>query len=303
MWIFYSLLGAFFQASEMAIKKKALKTKGMNNVIAFLAFLIAGILIGIFLLFQNESIAISTLPLKFWIGIFSAVTVNVIATYFLYKALDVSELSYLMPFMTLTSLTIIIPPMIMFGEYPSMSGIIGIMVVVAGALLMDYKKPNKTEVEILQNQQNRKGLMFFLITASCFTISPSVTKLAVIESSPLFATFAIHILMGLIFGIFILAFREIGTIKNVFQNFKHNEKRNFFIAILLASLSITISNVSINYAYEFQSVAYVMAIKRIMPFFAFLIGYFYFKEQANAKRKIFATLLMVVGAVIITLFK
>lgn len=287
----------------MAIKKKALKTKGTNNVIAFFAFLGAGILIGIFLLFQNDIFAVNSLSLKFWIGIFSAVAVNMIATYFLYKALDLSELSYLMPFMTLTSLTIIIPPMIMFGEYPSMSGIFGIVVVVLGALLMDYKNPNKTEIEILQSQQNRKGLIFFLITAVCYTISPTVTKLAVVESSPLFATFVIHILMGLFFGIFILALKEIRTIKNLFQNFKRSEKRIFSIAILLASLSIAISNVSINYAYEFQSVAYVMAIKRVMPFFAFLIGYFYFKEYANAQRKIFATMLMVIGAIIITAFK
>ncbi len=52
-----------------------------------------------------------------------------------------------------------------------------------------------------------------------------------------------------------------------------------------------------------QNVAYVMAIKRLMPFFAFIIGYFYFKEHTHVQRKIWATLLMVAGAIIITVSK
>jgi len=163
MWIVYSLLGAFFQASEMAIKKKALKTKGTNNIIAFLILLSAGIMMGMFLLFQNENIPINDLSFKFWIGLFSSALINVIATYFLYKALDISELSYLMPFMTLTSLAVIFPPMFLFGEYPSFLGMIGILIVVLGALIMGYKKLEKTETEVLQNNQNRKGLIFFFI--------------------------------------------------------------------------------------------------------------------------------------------
>ncbi|MFA5993955.1 MAG: EamA family transporter [Parcubacteria group bacterium] len=303
MWIIYSLLGAFFQASEMAIKKKALKTKGMNNFIAFLAFLLAGFLMSAFFILQNESLDMFSLSSRFWIGLGSSVAVNILATYFLYKALDLSELSYLMPYMTLTSLTIMFPPMLLFHEFPSTTGLAGILVVVSGAFLMEYGRAKKSEAEILQHQQNRKGLLFFLMTAACYTLSPTTTKLAVLESSPLFATMLIHLLMGLVFGIFILLFKETTKIKNVFVQFQHHEKRNFFIAIILASLSITISNLSIGYAYALQNVAYIMAIKRIMPFFAFLIGYFYFKERTHVQRKIWATLLMVAGAVIITLFK
>jgi drug/metabolite transporter (DMT)-like permease len=303
MWIIYSLFGAFFQASEMAIKKKALQTKGANNFIAFAAFSLAALLFAIFILFQSGSLVPEhALSSRFWIGIAATVTVNVVATYFLYKALDFSELSYLMPFMTLTSLTIIIPPMFLFHEYPSPFGLIGILVVVMGAFMMDYKKAKVTEAEILVHKQNRKGLLYFLVTAACYTISPSVTKLAVIESSPLFATFLIHLLMGAAFGIFILMLGEKVKIKNIIRTFKGNEARNFSIAIVLAAVSIAISNISINVAYQFQDVAYVMAIKRVMPFFAFLFGYFYFKERTNLKRKILATATMIAGAVLITVF-
>ena len=108
--------------------------------------------------------------------------------------------------------------------------------------------------------------------------------------------------MGAAFGIFILMLGEKVKIKNIIRTFKGNEARNFSIAIVLAAVSIAISNISINVAYQFQDVAYVMAIKRVMPFFAFLFGYFYFKERTNLKRKILATATMIAGAVLITVF-
>lgn len=43
-WILLAFLGAIFQAVESGIKKKALQVKGMNNVVAVVAFLTAGIL-------------------------------------------------------------------------------------------------------------------------------------------------------------------------------------------------------------------------------------------------------------------
>lgn len=302
MWVLYSLLGAFFQATEMAVKKKALQTRGMNNFIAFAAFLFVGLLFGIFLFFQNSGFAAGSLSAKFWISISSAVAVNVVATYFLYKALDLADLSYLMPFMTLTSLTVIIPPALLFKEFPSASGFLGIAVIVLGAVLMDYKKSRKTEEETSKHIQNRKALTYFLVTAICYTLSPALTKLAVIESSPLFATFLIHLLMGIAFGFFILLLGETDRIRNVFRDFNSSEKRYFIFTLFLAGISIAIANLSINYAYKFQDVAYVMAIKRIMPLFAFLIGIFYFKERMDIPKKIAATALMIIGAIVITIF-
>ncbi|MCX6766077.1 MAG: hypothetical protein NT136_03925, partial [Candidatus Moranbacteria bacterium] len=89
MWIIYSLFGAFFQASEMAIKKKALQTRGVNNFIAFIAFTFAGLLLWGVYFWQGGSLwPIYELSDKFWQGMFWGVTLNILAVYFLYKALD-----------------------------------------------------------------------------------------------------------------------------------------------------------------------------------------------------------------------
>jgi uncharacterized membrane protein len=54
-------------------------------------------------------------------------------------------------------------------------------------------------------------------------------------------------------------------------------------------------------AMDSAKVSYVFSIKRIMPLFAFLIGYFYFHERKDILRKIIATILMVAGAILTTL--
>lgn len=301
MWVIYSLLGAFFQATEMAIKKKALQTRGVNNFIAFIAFTFAGLLLWGFYFWQAGNLWPNyELTGKFWQGMFWGVTLNILAVYFLYKALDMADLSYLMPYMTLTSLTLIVPPIIIFGEIPSVMGFVGIVFIVSGALVMEIKKKTRCPEFKETARKNRKGLMYFLVTAGCFTITPTALTLAVRESSVLFTSFLSHLLIGIGFIFLIIVFKETGRAKEILSD--KQIKRGFLVAVILAGLSIAIANTSINAALDVQKVAYVMGIKRLMPLFAFVIGLVYFKERQDIPKKILATLLMVAGAVLITVF-
>ena len=294
-FIFFSR--RFFQAAEMAIKKKALQTRGVNNFIAFLAFTFAGLLLGALLYFQTGRIwPETTLSQSFWQGIFWTVFFNLVAVYFLYKALDAAELSYLMPFMALTSLSLIIPPAVLLGELPSASGFVGIIVVVIGALIMEIKSVSKSD----RKKSNHQGLWYFSVTAACFTIAPTTTKIAVLESSALFSAFLIHSLIGILFIGFVIIFRERKRICELMAG----PGRNYFLmAVMMTGLSIAIANGSIYKAMAMAEVSYVFAIKRTMPLFAFLIGYVYFKERENVFIKLVATVIMVAGAIIIAVFK
>ncbi|EKE20180.1 MAG: hypothetical protein ACD_8C00046G0005 [uncultured bacterium] len=307
-WIIFALLGAMFQAVESGIKKKALQTKGMNNVVAVIAFLVAGILFALTYAFQEGTLApVHNLSNTFWINLGWMVGLNIIAVWFSYKALDAADLSYLMPFMTLTSLSLIIPPMILLGEYPSVMSFVGITVVVVGALAMDWKGKGKlTEKELEKRKNNRKGVLYFLATAICYTFTPTFAKILVVESgSALFASYVIHLFIAI--GFIPLAFlipvagKRSESLQIIRQNLTGKAGKTFLLATVLAGVAIAIANGSINYALQSATVANVFAIKRTMPLFAFLIGVFYFKERSNLTQKIIATLIMVVGAVIITL--
>ncbi|MCI0564007.1 MAG: DMT family transporter, partial [Nitrososphaera sp.] len=168
MWFWLSLSGAFFQAVQMAIKKKALQVGGMNNAIAFVTFLFAGVLFGAVLFLESGTLEFSVRDAeRFWNGTLWTIALNAVAVYFLYRALEVAELSYLMPYMTLTSLTIAIPPIFLFHEFPSLQELIGIAVVVAGAIVMEKRSDAKREDNETRGE-NRKGLLYFLVTALCY---------------------------------------------------------------------------------------------------------------------------------------
>jgi drug/metabolite transporter (DMT)-like permease len=303
MWMIFSLFGALFQAIEMAIKKKALQTRGMNNFIAFLAFIFAGIIL--FLLFFSQTGMIwhdTTLSLSFWNGMFWYVALNVLAVYFLYKALDIAELNYLMPFFALTSFSLIIPAIFVFGEIPTIAALFGISLIVIGAIVMDYGNKASVDTEKEKAKQNRKGKIYFLVTALCFTFAPTAQKVAVVESSALFVSYLVHLLIGLSFLGLIFISREQSRIRETFRMLTRPGRLKFLGIILLAGISIGIANTSINIALGAADVAVVMGIKRLMPLFAFVIGFLYFRERTGISKKITATSLMVLGAVLITLF-
>jgi len=299
-WILLALSAAFFQAIGAAIKKKSLQVAGMNNIIGFISFFTAGIIFGIFFFFSTGSLwPHGILPENFWIAMFWYAGLNIVAYWFMYRALDLAEFNHLMPFMTLTSLSVIIPPMIIFHEVPSSLSFLGIIVVVVGVLVMNFKKPQKLSAKNeLQKKNNQKGVLYFLATAACFTITPTAAKITVLGSSVLFASFLVHILIGLGFLTMMFVFGEQEKIKALFLR---PEKRMLLIGIILAGLVATIQNGSLNWALSLAPVASVMAINRTMPLFAFLIGVFYFKEKTNLKQKIIATVVMVLGAIMVTL--
>lgn len=304
MWILLSVIGAFSQALGMAVTKKALKIEGVKNFIAATSFLLGGVFLSFVYLYNGKTIwPEGGLTANFWFWMFWTVLLNLISVYFLYKALQLAELNYLMPFMTLTSLSIVIPPIILLKEIPSPLGFLGILLITAGAFAIDYrrKKEDLTQEDRKIEKNNRLGKLYFIGTAFCYTISPTTTKLAIIESSGLFVAFAMLFLLGASFLIIMFLFREDKKIKVVMRGLGKNTKIKFFTALLILGATVAFSNWAINVAMEITKVSYVMSIKRTMPLFAFLIGYFYFKEKKDLARKIIATVLMVAGAVLTTL--
>jgi len=296
-WILLSLIGALSQAASSAFKKKALQTPGMNNVIGFVSFAFAGIIFWALFMANSGTLWMNGLTLKFWHATFWYAGFNVLAVYYLYKALDIAEFNYLMPFMTLTSLLLIIPPIFLLGEIPSLKSVGGIALIVGGAIIMNWRK--KGEAGEARKKANRKGVLYFFITALCFTIVPTAAKITIQESSVLFSSLVVHLAIGLGFLLLLFIFRETPKLSEAMSR----NNRKLLLAVLIAGAIIVFENGSINLALKNTGVAYVFAIKRLMPLFAFLIGVVYFKERTEIAKKILATALMVAGAVVVTLYK
>ena len=183
--------------------------------------------------------------------------------------------------------------MFVFGEMPTLLSIGGIALVAAGALVMNWHKEQSlagTRVAELK-QRNRQGVVYFLATAA---------KVAIRESSALFASFLGHLLVGAGFlGTVVLC----GESSRLTRLFRDRELRAFLLGILAAGSLIVLENGCINAALAEATVASVMAIKRMMPLFAFVIGLVYFRERTELPKKLASTSLMIAGAILVTIAK
>jgi drug/metabolite transporter (DMT)-like permease len=306
MWIILSITGALFQSVTGAINKRNIDvSRSAINIIAFINYFFAGLLLAIFFYFQTGQIFPEIKNhLNFWYGMLITVPFNVLGAYFGYKALQVAEYNYVAPWLAFTSLFIIIPAFFLLKEVPTILSFIGILIVISGAVIMDYRKKIKNpsvEEKELRARRN-KAKLYMVVVGICYTLTPVGMKMSILESSAIFVAIVAHLSIALTFLLIILAF-EWKKSKRILNHLTGKEKKIFFILALVAGAGYALANGSINVALESQQASLVMSIKRIAPMFSFFIGYIFLHETRDAKKKIFATVLMVIGTILITIFK
>jgi len=306
MWILLSSIGALFQSVTGAINKRNIDvSKNAINIIAFINYFFAGLLLAVFFYLQTGQIFPEIRNhLNFWYGMLIAVPFNVLGAYYGYKALQVAEYNYVAPWLAFTSLFIVVPAFFLLKEVPTPLSFIGIIIVVSGAVLIDYRKKRKDlsiEEEGIRKRRN-KAKLYMVIVGICYTLTPVGMKMAILESSAIFVAVIAHLSIALTFLLIIILF-ERKKFKTIIAHLTPSEKKLFIILALTAGAGYAIANGSINVALGQQQASLVMSVKRIAPMFSFFIGYIFLHEIRDAKKKLFATALMVVGTILITIFK
>jgi len=121
--------------------------------------------------------------------------------------------------------------------------------------------------EKIKEENNRKGLMYFLIAMVVASFIPITLKVSVLESSVLFTSFMVSVLVGISFLVMLFVIDKREKIREALVL---SEKKNIILltAIILSGIITTIEFASMNKAFSLADVSYVMAIKRTMPFFA-----------------------------------
>jgi drug/metabolite transporter (DMT)-like permease len=327
LWVSLSIAGALFQAVSWAMNYKNLnQIKEVQNgkaIIGFFNYAAATIVITLYaFLTKGLSFEIKD-HFEFWKGIAIAMPFNVLGVVIGYRAMQLAEYSFVTPWVTLTTLFTVVTAYVGLEEIPTGGSLVGMVFIVAGALLISFKKKSKkilSESEELQRKNMRLATIYVIIVGIAFSISPIGTKIAVQQSSPMLVVIFTQLILAILFLIMPFALFVSRKSYNVLKNEKEVSrkkinfsdliasfkklifKKNFLKIALLTGIAMAIANGSIYTALQWGSVSYVMALKRLNPLFAFLIAYFIFKERKNVKRKLLATALMVAGAVLIGIF-
>lgn len=291
-WILFSLLGALGQALGTTYKKKSLTIPGLNNTLGLVAYAVAGTCL--FLLWGlSRSFAFPIISQVFVLAAFITILLNVVASWCMYRVLDVSDISKLLPFMSLTALLMVPIEYFLRGVFPNGMQILGMILVVLGGIIFAGKgRPSLSTI---------RAAKYFGVTLLCYSItSPYMAVMQEESREPLFSGAVMHLGMAIGFIPLVIWSKEKNMVLTLHASGNWGK---VFRTMCIAGLIVAfLENGPIFMALETANASEVFALKRTMPIFALLLGNHFFNEKV-LKKHVFAAVLMVIGSMAVVWFK
>jgi len=288
LWLLLAFLTAFFRSIQDVISKKVLSIAD-EYLVAFGSRFVAVIFLIPVLIYEINQKGFPNLTPAFWIAITVSGAANVLTMVLYMKALKVSDLSLALPMLTFTPLFLLITSPIMIGEWPDMSGFLGVLSIVLGSYLLNASKWKEGYFAPFKALLHQRGPQLMITIAFIWSITSNVDKMGLNITSAIFWSIALNIAMSA--GLFPLMLMKSKT-----RVRKEHLKAFFWIG--LAAALTTIFHMS---AIELANVSYVIAIKRLSVLFGVVFGYLLFKEK-DFKERLTGASFMVAGVALISVF-
>lgn len=283
MWLPFALLTALLTSCQDVFIKKAAE-KVDPYVIAWAWIFFSLPFLYPLLLTQNAP----PLGSLFWETVLTATAILTLASIFYVKALQRADLSVAVPMLAFTPVLLLGTSPIMVGEFPKLTGLLGIFLVVAGSYVLNLKEKHRGYLAPFRSLIRHPGSRYMLAVAVLFSISANLDKIGIKQSSPLLWVIALNTALAVTLGV--IMFKKTQNIgQQIKQGWPFLILVGFFNAFALFSHMI---------ALQLTLVAYVIAIKRTSVLFTSLFGFIFFKEKGLAER-LSGVLLMVAGVLVI----
>jgi len=284
-WMYFALLAAFSESLKDLLSKQ-----GLRSVSPQLAALAAGatpipILLSI-VLFTDS---VPLLGPRYGWALLIGGTLNILALFQFMRALQSSDLSLAIPFVSFTPLFLLITSPFLVGDIPTTQDIVGIFCIVGGAYVLHIQSIHHGFLAPLFAIFREPGPRRMLSVAFIYSLTSNFDKIGVQNSSPLFWSLSISSVMTIGF-VFLLRFLPA-------KNMAAPHPTTFGI-LLLVGLFQTIGLLVHNTALSLGPVPSVIAIKRSSILFAVMWGWMFLKEKYVGERLIGAVLMMI-GVVVL----
>jgi uncharacterized membrane protein len=283
MWIFYTLLTAFFLASSDAITKDLLTSYSPWQVIRA-RFILALV----FLAPLPFIYGFPSLDATFWIAAGTDLPLEVLALLLYLRAIEVSPLSLSLPFLSFTPLFLLVTSRIMMGEQVSLQALIGILSMVAGSYLLQVGKVREGLMAPVRALAREKGSMLMLLVAFIYSITSNLGKVAITHSSPQFFATFFSLEMALVALV-------VPWGKGQQRTMGLKDK-----AMVLMALFFALHYLFHTLALDLARVSYMIPLKRTSILFGVIYGRILYKEE-DIKERLLGASLMVAGALLISL--
>lgn len=285
-WIIFALLTAFFESLKDVLCKKNLKKVDEYVVSWSLSFFSLLVLLPLLLLS-----GIPTPGRQFWVSLLVSGSLNVGAILLYMKAIKQSDLSISVPMVTFTPAFLLVTSPLIVGEFPSITGLLGILSIVTGSYVLNLGERSRGPWAPFRALLKEKGARYMAGVAFLWSITANFDKLGVLDSSPVFWAVGVNLYVSSLLLVIMLA-RSRGSLQEAAANYR---------VLLVGGLAMALVFVFQMTAIQLALVAYVLSLKRTSVFFSVLAGTLIFKER-GWKERLPGSLLMIAGVILITIF-
>ncbi len=280
-WIYLALLAAISESLKDLFSKQGLQT--VSPQLVALAACATPIPLLLIIVLLTDSVPL--LGSGYLWALLLGGSLNVLAMFQFMRALQASDMSLAVPFISFTPIFLLITSPLLVGEQSSAQDIAGIVCIVAGAYVLQIQSVHRGLAAPLLAIFREPGPRRMLSVAFIYSLTSNFDKIGVQNSSPLFWSLSISSVMTIGFILLLRFFPH--------QNVPVPPASTMGILLLIGlfqSIGLIVHNTALNLG----PVSSVIAVKRSSILFAVMWGGVFLKERDVGKR-LAGALLMVVG--------
>lgn len=212
------------------------------------------------------------------------------ATLLYAKALELSDLSIVVPISSFSPVFLVITGFLILGEQPNIGGLIGIITIALGVYSLNINEVSTSIFKPIKSIWADKGAQLALGVTLIYSITAVIGKIGVERSSPVTWSLSIYIVMAVFLSV-VMFFKSNELKEKVSSNYK---------ALIIVGLFTGLGFIFQATAYEYTLVVFVVSIKKTHMIFSVLIGYLYF-DEVNIRSRLFGASLVFSGSVFIVI--
>jgi drug/metabolite transporter (DMT)-like permease len=286
LWFILSLMTALSVATHDAWVKKFFSQLSTYEMLAYPLIYSLPLLV-----LTLPFVPVPRLDTAFLWAFLISLPINATGFFLHIRAIQLSPLSLTLPYLSFTPVFMILSGYVVLSEMPNAWGIVGIIIICAGGYILNLEPGKNGFFAPITAVFRETGSWLMLIVAFVYSLGAVFGKKAILHSSALFFPILFFATMNLLL---LAAFLICGKIQ--LKTFRAQKGKGivagglFFAHVLFHSFAISLTQA-----------AYMIAVKRFSVVFGLLYGGVIFKEK-NITIRFIGTLLMVAGAVLITIW-
>ena len=286
-WMYLALLAAISESLKDLFSKQGLGR--VSPQLAALAACATPIPILLTMVLFTDSVPL--LGPRYGWALLMGGTLNILAMFQFMRALQASDMSLAVPFVSFTPIFLLITSPLMVGDVPTTQDFVGIMCIVAGAYVLHIQSVHQGLLAPVLAVFREPGPRRMLSVAFIYSLTSNFDKIGVQNSSPLFWSLSIAGVMTLGF-VLLLRFLP--------QQSLAAPHRSTLGILLLIGLFQAIGLLVHNTALSLGPVPSVIAVKRSSILFAVIWGFVFLRERHVGER-LTGAILMILGIIIMAL--